>query len=221
MQTDGKTVLNVLDRGGKANTSGLAVHVNQRPKPMAILYLLGGVAILVGLFWTLLKSTTVAPPTATPTAYQVVRPTQAATLGAVLGAVTVAPTVTPRPTETPAPTATPRPTSTPAPTATPLPDVWLSVASVVMPRKGWGNARTQSGLSPDTVAGWGLACPDELPLGARVQIPGRGIYTCIDRAKSLSCSGGVCKVLVFQSGLPLPDGLYPGYLTLPASWGKR
>lgn len=215
-----KTVLTVLSRGQVAAEE--TVHVNQKVKPMGVFYVLAGVAILIGMFWVLLTAT-VAPATSKPipTLTLTAGPTRVNVELVMPGPGRGQATGLPAATAIPNPTFTPAPTLTVVPSMTPMPDIWLSVGSVAWPKKGWGRATTQSGLSPVAVDGWGAACPDDIPLGARLSIPGAVVLTCVDRAKGLACLDGICRILVFQSVVSVAGGLYPARLYVPKQWGVK
>lgn len=212
---DDKTVLTVIDRPGPKNTK--AQHINNGVKAGPLFWVMGGVAMVVGLFWLLGKFATSPDGGAN---FQRT-PSIVAGDGARLIVAVTAPgplSVGPSPAPTlvipsPAPTNTATLVPSPTVTNTPRADVLLSVTSY-WPKSGvWPNgAKTKSGALPITVEGRGAACPEVFPLGTELRLYSGQTLVCVDRGK-LTCAGGTCQVVLYaRTAL---TGLIPAWIRYP------
>lgn len=177
---------------------------------MAMLYVIGGFAVLGGLFWTLATAVAAPAPRAvvpSATSYVVglVPPALAArsvTPGAVVdfkfATWTPKPptaTVSPMPTSTLWPSPTDRPSSTPTLTPT-VTATWVErYLFQFYPYWPSVKARTASGLDWRSIDG-AAACPPPWPMGTLLDTEDGRQYICID-AMPGGCSGRTCKVVVF------------------------
>lgn len=220
-KTTDKTVMDLFDdkpdeRGGVPIKKG-ARHANNKASPFLMAMFFGGFLIVVFMVYAVVTANWKPHPPKIDNAAlmaDLVRATP--TLGVHFEATKLIDR--PVSTEFSAPaastpsivviTATFVATELPPPTATSAPDLFLYVR-FFYPKGGWKNAKTITGISPDTIDSFGAACPEFLSIGQRLSTA-LGEYTCLDRVTAY-CDNRVCSIIVYSRAKNGQESYIPAY----------
>ncbi len=214
---DEKSILTLIDRR-QAAVSASAVHSNNKLNPRALMQVLGAFALVAGFIWFIVSSTGAKPArvVAAPTVVASLTPVPSVIYGGSLFLPTGSPLPLPSAAPSLPPSSTPLPTNTLRPSTTPTitGNVLLSVKSFWPKTGSWGVSQTRSGVDPVLLDGLGGACPEVWPLGTYLEFQNGRRFLCADRA-ALTCTGGICPVVLYSSDRDAIKGVYGARVVLP------